>query len=68
MPQFRNGMPTGSFLIVSIGVNDQAPDVAQDWIAAYRAAAQVHEPSREQIEGYFAGLEIVTPGLVEARN
>jgi hypothetical protein len=65
---FRDRMPAGSYLIVSIGINNDAPDVAQDWIAAYRAAARVHEHSRAQIEGYFTGLEMVEPGLTEARN
>jgi hypothetical protein len=30
-------------------------------------AASVHLHSREQVAGYFAGLEIVAPGLTEAR-
>jgi hypothetical protein len=68
MAAFRDGMPAGSYLILCIGNNDDAPDLARDWIAAYRAAAQVHQHSREQIVGYFTGLEIVEPGLVEARN
>jgi hypothetical protein len=68
MAVFRDSMPAGSYLILSVGFNDDAPDVAQDWIAAYRAAAQVHQHSRAQLEGYFGDLEIVEPGLVEARN
>ena len=68
MTVFGDCLPAGSYLVVSLGFNDVDPDVAQDWIAAYRAAAQVHEHSQAQVEGYFAGLEIVEPGLVEARN
>jgi hypothetical protein len=64
---FRDAMPAGSFLILSIGVNDNAPDVAQDVIRAYRAA-RVHLHSRDQVAGYLAGLEVVEPGLTEARR
>ena len=67
MAAFRDAMPAGSFLVLSIGINDVAPDVAQDFIKTY-SAAQVHQHSREQITGYFAGLEIVEPGLTEARS
>ena len=59
-------MPAGSFLIVSIGVSND-PGPAQDWITAYNAA-RVHLHSREQAVGYFAGLELVPPGLTEARH
>jgi hypothetical protein len=65
---FRRAMPAGSFLIVAIGINDDDPDLAQDFIKAYRAAASVHLHSREEIAGYFAGLEMVEPGLTEARR
>ncbi|HET9968859.1 MAG TPA: SAM-dependent methyltransferase [Streptosporangiaceae bacterium] len=64
--EFQRAMPAGSFLILSIGMNNDTPDPARDVIKAYRAAA-VHLHSREQVAGYFAGLEIVAPGLTEAR-
>jgi len=67
MAAFRDAMPAGSFLVVSVGVNDDAPDVAQDFIKAY-SAAPVYQHSREQITGYFDGLQIAEPGLTEARN
>ena len=67
MAAFRDAMPAGSFLILSIGSNNNTPDLAQDVIRAYRAAP-VHLHSREQVAGYFAGLEIVEPGLTEARH
>jgi hypothetical protein len=67
MAAFRDAMPGGSFLIMSIGTNNDTPDVARDVIEAYRAA-QVHVHSRQQVAGYFAGLEIVEPGLVEVRH
>jgi hypothetical protein len=66
MAAFRDAMPPGSFLMVSLGVNDNAPELAEDYISAY-SAAPVHLHSREQVAGYFAGLELVEPGLIEAR-
>jgi hypothetical protein len=67
MAVFRTAMPAGSFLILSIGINNDRPDVARDVIEAFRAA-QVHLHSREQVAGYFAGLDLIEPGLTEARR
>jgi hypothetical protein len=64
---FRRAMPPGSFLIISIGINNNTPDVAGQVIETYTAGT-VHVHSREQITGYFADLEIIEPGLTEARN
>jgi len=65
--ELRDAMPPGSFLMLSLGVNDNALDMAQEFIDAY-SAAQVHLHTREQVAGYFAGLELVEPGLTEARH
>jgi S-adenosyl methyltransferase len=64
---FRRAMPAGSYLILSTGVNDNDPDLADRMIKAYTAAT-VHRHSRQQVVGYFAGLEMVEPGLTEARR
>ena len=64
---FRTAMPPGSFLILSIAINDSEPDLAGSVIEAH-TAAPVHLYSREQIAGYFTGLELVEPGLTEARR
>ena len=63
---FGRAMARGSFLIVSLGINNGTPDLADRVIAGY-TAARVHLHSREQVAGYFAGFEIVEPGLTEAR-
>ena len=68
MAALRDAMPAGSFLILCIGISNDAAGIARDWNEVYRAAAEVHLHSREQIEGYFTGLEIVEPGLIEARD
>jgi hypothetical protein len=65
--EFRDAMPPGSYLVVSLGVNEHAPDLAQDFIDAY-VAAPVHLHTRAQVAGYFAGLELVDPGVTEARH
>lgn len=63
---FGRALPPGSFLIISMGINNDTPDVADQVIAEYTAAT-VHVHSREQIVGYFAGFELAEPGLTEAR-
>ena len=65
--EFRRAMPAGIFLILSIGISNDTPDLARDVIKAYHAAP-VHLHSREQVAGYFTGLEIIEPGLTEARH
>jgi hypothetical protein len=62
----RDAMPGGSFLMIALGVNDDEPAMARDFIQAF-SPALVHLHSRAQIAGYFAGLELVEPGLTEAR-
>ncbi len=64
---FGSAMAPGSFLILALGVNDDAPDLAEEVKRVYTAGA-VHLHSREQVAGYLAGFEIVEPGLTEARR
>jgi hypothetical protein len=66
MAELRDAMPDDSFVILSIGTNNNTPDLARNVIEAY-SAAQVHLHTREQVAGYLAGLELVDPGLTEAR-
>ena len=54
----------GSFLILSIGVNNETPDLADRFGSAYDAAT-VHAYDRNQVAQCFAGLELVEPGLVQ---
>jgi S-adenosyl methyltransferase len=63
---FRRAMPAGSFLVISNGINNN-PDLARRVIQTYTAGT-VHVHSRDQIAGYFDGLQIVEPGLTEARH
>jgi|SRR5215469_7371673 hypothetical protein len=64
---FVRAVVPGSFLIISAGVNNHAPDLADRLTTAYTLGA-VHAHDRQQIAGYFTGLEILEPGLTEVRN
>jgi hypothetical protein len=64
---FVRAVVPGSFLIISVGVSNDAPDLADRMTTAYTAGA-LHTHDRQQIAGYFTGLEILEPGLTEVRN
>jgi S-adenosyl methyltransferase len=64
---FRRAMPPASFLSISFGISNDTSDLARRMTEVYTAGA-VHVHSREQIASYFAGQEIVEPGLTEACN
>jgi O-methyltransferase involved in polyketide biosynthesis len=64
---FARAVVPGSFLIISVGVNNHAPDLGDRVTTAYTAGA-LHAHDRQQIAGYLAGLEIVEPGLTEVRT
>jgi len=64
---FVRAVVPGSFLIISVGVKDDASDVGDRMTTAYTAGA-LHAHDRQQIAGYFTGLEILEPGLTEVRN
>jgi hypothetical protein len=66
MAELRDAMPAGSFLVLSVGI-DQDPDLARDWAQAYKPVARLYRHTREQVAGYFAGLELAEPGMTEAR-
>jgi S-adenosyl methyltransferase len=64
---FCSQMAAGNFLAVSHITSDgTAPAVMATIRDAYRtASAPAVFRSREEIEGFFAGLDLVHPGLVE---
>jgi O-methyltransferase involved in polyketide biosynthesis len=61
---FAKALVPGSYLIVSVGTGDK--DGAERYITAYTAAPLRIHP-RDQIARFLDGLELVPPGLVEAR-
>ena len=56
----------GSYMIVSVGIRDDAGQ-AEQFTQTYTAAS-VQLPTREQVLGYFDGFELVEPGLTDART
>jgi hypothetical protein len=64
---FVRAVVPGSFLIISVGINNYSPDLGERVTTAYTAGA-LHTHDRQQIAGYFNGLEILEPGLTEVRN
>ena len=55
----------GSYLVISVGSGD---DQTGGRLARWYAAGTLYDHTLEQITGFFAGLEVVSPGLVEARD
>ena len=66
MAELRDALPAGSFLALSIGI-DQEPDLARDCAEALRDVARLYRHRREQVADYFTGLELVEPGMTQAR-
>ena len=61
------GVPSGSYLAVSHPASDIAPDAAALSAQAYNdyVAAPFTRRSRGEVERFFGGLELVSPGLVQ---
>ncbi len=62
---FTEAMAPGSYLVLSVG--QAAPDRVSHLRRAY-TAARLHHHSRAGIEGFFAGLRLLPPGLTDARS
>ena len=64
--QLRDALPAGSYLAISHGTADFSPARATAAVSGYdQAAAPFVLRSREQVEGFFDGLRLVEPGLVQ---
>ncbi|MBV9384488.1 MAG: SAM-dependent methyltransferase [Streptosporangiaceae bacterium] len=63
---FVHAIAPGSYMIMSVGVNNNDPELGARFAAAY-TAAPLYLHKHDDVAGYFAGLEIVEPGLTEAR-
>ena len=57
-------IPDGSYLVVSAGHLEG--DTGQQFSAAY-GPGQLHHHTREDLAGFLAGLQLVDPGITEAR-
>jgi hypothetical protein len=61
---FRDAIPSGSYLILSHATHDLMPEEAARARAMYRASSPLVTRSREEIAAFFAGFELLEPGLV----
>jgi hypothetical protein len=63
---YKDLMAPGSFLVIShVTADHLAPEAARQAHAVYDgASAPGVARSREQVAGFFAGLDMVAPGLV----
>jgi hypothetical protein len=62
---FVGAIAAGSYVILSVGVGDER--LSSDFVAAYKAA-NLRIYSLEEFAGFFAGLELVPPGVVPAQG
>jgi hypothetical protein len=62
--QLIAGLPPGSYLIVSAGQLDG--DIAGEFTAEY-AAGHLHHHTRDDLAGFLASLDLIEPGITEAR-
>jgi O-methyltransferase involved in polyketide biosynthesis len=62
---FTSAIAVGSYLILSVGTGDG--QLADDFAAAYKAA-NLRIFTLEDFASFFAGLEVMPPGLVPARG
>ena len=62
---FRERMSPGSYLVISHGSDDENPDAAEEASKEWRnTRSSVTLRSPSEIEEFFAGFEMVGPGLV----
>jgi hypothetical protein len=62
---FRDAMPVGSYLVLSHATHDVLPEESARARSMYRgASSSLITRSRDDIAAFFAGLELVEPGLV----
>ena len=62
---FAGAAAPGSYLIISVGSGN--PSEGESFTSAY-TAARVYIHSREEIQAFFGGLELVPPGVVAVRR
>jgi hypothetical protein len=62
---FARAIAPGSYLIISVGSGD--PSEGENFTSAY-TAARIYIHSRDEIRGFFGGLELVPPGVVSVRD
>ncbi|MEU2926730.1 SAM-dependent methyltransferase [Streptomyces sp. NPDC007251] len=61
----RDALPPGSFLVLSHATGDFADDRSEAEAVYHNASASMNLRSRDQVERFFDGFELVEPGLVQ---
>lgn len=66
LAKYRSMLPTGSYLVLSHLVEESTapPELARLLKFSAKRGWPVHSRAREEIEGLFAGLSLIDPGLV----
>ena len=59
-----NGIPAGSYLIISAG---QLEGEAGEQMTRQYDAGHLHHHTRDEMAGFLVGLELIEPGVTEAR-
>jgi hypothetical protein len=64
--RLRDALPPNSYVVISHGTAERMPrDVLEQLVRLYRSTSQpVRIRSREEIEPFFEGVELVEPGVV----
>ena len=59
-------VPSGSYLVMAHAASDIAPEASAEMARRYNemSSASITPRSREQVERFFGGLDLVPPGLV----
>jgi O-methyltransferase involved in polyketide biosynthesis/DNA-binding HxlR family transcriptional regulator len=63
---FITALAPGSYLILTVGTGNNIPGLRSRLVATY-TESRVHQHSPEQIADYFGDLDLVDPGLTDAR-
>ncbi len=67
LARLRDALPTGSYLAIAHGTHDSRPeDAAKLTALSSRTTTPLTTRTRDQIAAFFAGFDLVEPGLVWA--
>jgi O-methyltransferase involved in polyketide biosynthesis len=66
LARLMNAVPPGSFLVLTHGANDTQPEELDEMMKRYneRSSTPIMLRDREQVVGFFSGLDLIEPGVV----
>jgi hypothetical protein len=61
-----DAVPSGSYLVIAHAASDIAPEASAEMATRYNrmSSASITPRNRDQVGRFFAGLEMIPPGLV----